>query len=200
VKVARFSVKNTRPPAGQSDEKPDFPRESHLAQPMQMNLASLKPRIFMMPIKIQCGCGQRYAFDIEPFCGRMPFSIACPVCGMDGTNAANEVIAFNLATELSAHRGGRERMVLLAVLGCLMAGMVGVIKASTMGSGIDVLLCLWGAVLAFGLAIGVYFWKHARHLPGLQKKSAWLPVQRAPIKRRFRVPIYPDRMPNCANC
>ncbi|MGA9780479.1 MAG: hypothetical protein WBS33_19660 [Verrucomicrobiia bacterium] len=141
----------------------------------------------MMPVKIHCGCGQRYAFDIEPFCGRMPFPVTCPVCGADGTGAANEVIAFNLATDLSAHHGGRERMMLLAVLGCLMAGMVGVIKASTMASGLDVLLCLWGSVLAFGVAIGVYFWKHASHLPGLAKKSAPATAPRAPINRRVRV-------------
>ena len=103
----------------------------------------------MMPVKIHCGCGQRYAFDIEPFCGRMPFPVTCPVCGADGTGAANEVIAFNLATDLSAHHGGRERMMLLAVLGCLMAGMVGVIKASTMASGLDV------PVVPVGFGVGV---------------------------------------------
>jgi hypothetical protein len=141
----------------------------------------------MIPIKIQCGCGQRYAFDIDPFCGRMPFPVACPVCGADGTVAANEVIAFTLATEISAHHGGRERMVLLAVLGCLMAGMVGVIKASTMASGLDVLLCLWGSVLAFGVAMGVYFLKRAKHPPGLAKRSALRPTRGAPIGRRVRV-------------
>ena len=153
-----------------------------------------------MPVKIQCGCGQRYAFDIEPFCGRMPFSVACPVCGADGTSAANEVIAFNLATELAAHNGGREMMLLLAVLGCLMAGIVGLIKASIMASGIDVLLCLWGSVLAFGVAIGVYCWKHVAHAPGPQKKSAPRTVRHAPAKRMFRVPIHPDRAPNYCNC
>jgi len=161
----------------------------------------LKPVISMMSIKIQCGCSQRYAFDVEPFCGRMPFPVACPVCGADGTSAANEVIAFNLAKELSAHHGGRDRMMLLAVFGCLIAGLVGVIKASTMVSGIDVLLCLWGAVLAFGLAIGVYFWKQASHLPGLQKeKRTRAPARSVPAKRRFQVPIYPDRVPSYANC
>ncbi|HXR46353.1 MAG TPA: hypothetical protein VN784_02845 [Candidatus Limnocylindrales bacterium] len=143
----------------------------------------------MMPVKIQCGCGQRYAFDIEPFCGRMPFPVACPVCGADGTSAANEVIAFTLATELSAHNGGRDRMMLLAVCGCLMAGMVGVIKASTMASGLDVLLCLWGSVLAFGVAIGVYAWKHANRLPGLAKKRASARARHAPVNRRFRVAV-----------
>lgn len=47
----------------------------------------------MIPIKIQCGCGQRYAFDVEPVDGHMPYAVACPVCGVDGTAAANTVIA-----------------------------------------------------------------------------------------------------------
>jgi hypothetical protein len=47
----------------------------------------------MIPIKIQCGCGQRYAFDVEPVNGRMTSPVACPVCGSDGTIAANAIIA-----------------------------------------------------------------------------------------------------------
>ncbi len=47
----------------------------------------------MPGIKVQCGCGQRYAFDVEPVGGRMPFPVACPVCGADGTSAANELIS-----------------------------------------------------------------------------------------------------------
>src|SRR6266545_8071134 len=50
----------------------------------------------MIPIKIQCGCGQRYAFDVEPVGGRMPAAVACPVCGVDGTAAANAVIAQSM--------------------------------------------------------------------------------------------------------
>ncbi|HUA67054.1 MAG TPA: hypothetical protein VMA13_00785 [Candidatus Saccharimonadales bacterium] len=143
----------------------------------------------MMPVKIQCGCGQRYAFDIEPFCGHMPCPVNCPICGTDGTGAANEAIAFSLAKELSAHNGGRERMMLLAVFGCLVAGIVGVVKASAMASGVDVLLCLWGSVLAFGVAIGVYCWKHASRLPGLQKKSAPRLVRRTRLNGRVRIMI-----------
>lgn len=47
----------------------------------------------MISIKIQCGCGQPYAFDVEPVEGQMPSAIACPTCGADGTAAANEAIA-----------------------------------------------------------------------------------------------------------
>ncbi len=52
----------------------------------------------MIPVKIQCQCGQRYAFDIEPEGGQMPFAVACPGCGVDGTAAANEIIAQRLAS------------------------------------------------------------------------------------------------------
>ena len=50
----------------------------------------------MIPIKVQCACGQRYAFDVEPVNGRMPAPVACPVCGADGTADANEIIAQTL--------------------------------------------------------------------------------------------------------
>ncbi|HTQ49793.1 MAG TPA: hypothetical protein VMJ12_03710 [Candidatus Acidoferrales bacterium] len=100
----------------------------------------------------------------------MPFPVACPVCGADGTGAANEMIAFTLSADLSAQQGGRESMLLLAVLGCLVAGVIGVIKASIMASGLDVLMCLWGSVLAFGVAIGVYFWKHSHPPPELTQR------------------------------
>lgn len=56
----------------------------------------------MIPIKIQCGCGQRYAFDVEPVNGFMPTNVACPTCGVDGTTAANEMIAQALAAHAPA--------------------------------------------------------------------------------------------------
>jgi hypothetical protein len=124
-----------------------------------MQSTPVKPLIVMMPIKIQCGCGQRYAFDIEPVCGRMPGRIACPVCGMDGTRVANEIIAFALAAEMSRHDSGRQTVMACAVIGCLIAGLAGVIKAVNMAGGFDVLLCLLGATGAFGMALCVYFWK-----------------------------------------
>ena len=113
----------------------------------------------MIPVKIQCGCGQRYAFDTEPVCGRLPGRVACPICGTDGTRVANEVIAFTLAKEMSKYSSGREAVMIFAVIGCLVTGIAGVIKAMNMTHGIDVLLCLLGAIGAFGMALGVYFWR-----------------------------------------
>jgi hypothetical protein len=52
----------------------------------------------MVPVKIQCDCGQSYAFDVEPANGRMPSPVACPGCGADGTAAANEFISQQLAS------------------------------------------------------------------------------------------------------
>ena len=41
-----------------------------------------------MEIKVQCGCGTRFAFDVEPVNGRMPVRVNCPGCGADGTDLA----------------------------------------------------------------------------------------------------------------
>ena len=53
----------------------------------------------MIPIKIFCGCGQHYAFDVEAVDGRMPTAVACPACGTDGTDAANAIIAQTLSPQ-----------------------------------------------------------------------------------------------------
>lgn len=53
----------------------------------------------MVSVKIQCPCGQRYAFDVEPVNGRMPSLVSCPACGADGTAAANDVIAQSLTAK-----------------------------------------------------------------------------------------------------
>jgi len=46
----------------------------------------------MLEVKIQCDCGQRYKFDVQPVNGQMPFTVNCPICGLDGTAKANEVL------------------------------------------------------------------------------------------------------------
>jgi hypothetical protein len=52
-----------------------------------------------VPVKIVCHCGQKYAFDVYPLNGRMPSPVRCPVCGMDGTVVANEIIALALKAQ-----------------------------------------------------------------------------------------------------
>ena len=46
-----------------------------------------------MEIKIVCDCGQKYIFSVDPENGQMPASVNCPVCGADGTEVANEIMA-----------------------------------------------------------------------------------------------------------
>jgi hypothetical protein len=50
----------------------------------------------MVTIKIECDCGQRYTFDVEPVNGQMGCPVACPACGADGTAAANDIMAHSL--------------------------------------------------------------------------------------------------------
>ncbi|MGO9587756.1 MAG: hypothetical protein ACLP2Y_16340 [Limisphaerales bacterium] len=45
-----------------------------------------------MDIKIVCGCGQKYIFEVDPDNGLMPASVNCPACGADGTQEANEIL------------------------------------------------------------------------------------------------------------
>ncbi len=61
----------------------------------------------MVAIKIQCGCGQRYEFEVEPVNGQVPFAIACPSCGADGTVAANAAITQNLFAQEEITTAGR---------------------------------------------------------------------------------------------
>ena len=51
----------------------------------------------MVPVKVECECGQHYAFEVEPVNGQMAHRVACPTCGLDGTDMANEKIAGALA-------------------------------------------------------------------------------------------------------
>jgi hypothetical protein len=54
-----------------------------------------------VPVKIVCSCGQKYAFDVYPLNGGMPSPVKCPVCGVDGTAVANEIIAIALQAQPS---------------------------------------------------------------------------------------------------
>lgn len=54
----------------------------------------------MVPVKIECECGQNYAFDVEPVNGRMPSAVSCPSCGADGTAAANDYLCGSATGQL----------------------------------------------------------------------------------------------------
>ena len=56
----------------------------------------------MLEIKVQCDCGQRYKFDVEPVDGRMPFTVNCPICGSSGTEKANEILQGMARQNLAA--------------------------------------------------------------------------------------------------
>lgn len=47
----------------------------------------------MRELKVQCDCGQKYKFDVEPVNNMMPFRVNCPLCGVDGTAKANALLA-----------------------------------------------------------------------------------------------------------
>jgi hypothetical protein len=55
-----------------------------------------------MELKVACDCGQKYKFDVEPVEGRMPFTVNCPACGVDGTAAANQLLVQHLASAAPA--------------------------------------------------------------------------------------------------
>ena len=56
----------------------------------------------MIPVKILCECGQKYAFDVEPIDGCIGQAVHCPVCGNEGTTAANQSIAQHLAASAAS--------------------------------------------------------------------------------------------------
>jgi hypothetical protein len=61
----------------------------------------------MIAVKIECGCGQMYAFDVEPVDQAMALPVYCPVCGADGTSAANQTIADYVLRQSSEELNSR---------------------------------------------------------------------------------------------
>jgi hypothetical protein len=71
----------------------------------------------MFSIKIQCGCGQHYEFEVEPVDGLAPCPVACPACGVDGTAAANEAIAHSLSSQANTPAAERTPLRVAATAG-----------------------------------------------------------------------------------
>src|SRR5689334_8796028 len=55
-----------------------------------------------MEIKVQCQCGTKFKFDVEPVHGRMPMPVNCPECASDRTADANQFITQNAAALTAA--------------------------------------------------------------------------------------------------
>src|SRR5215216_4592192 len=71
----------------------------------------------MIPITIECSCGQPYTFEVEPVDGQMPGTVACPTCGVDGTEAANSFIAQTVPAEPAPAAPARLRVSMSAPAG-----------------------------------------------------------------------------------
>src|SRR5436189_3333610 len=59
-----------------------------------------------MEVKVQCACGTRYKFDVEPVNDQLPGPVSCPTCGADGTAASNAIITQSLTAQLPAVTAG----------------------------------------------------------------------------------------------
>lgn len=55
-----------------------------------------------MNVKILCSCGSKYSFDLDQPVLLSAASVACPACGADGTDAANDIIREAMGTGDSA--------------------------------------------------------------------------------------------------
>lgn len=62
-------------------------------------------------------------------------------------------------SEVTERNSSGETALGLAVIGCFVAGAIGLVKASEMENGFGVLLCLLGSVFAFGTVFYIYLGK-----------------------------------------
>src|SRR6266540_4706075 len=108
----------------------------------------------MIPIKIECDCGQRYAFDVQPLHGRMPSPVSCPVCGAEGTDKANEAIARHNA-----------------VMSCAPSALSSK-AAADRKAGLGVRLACWLAAAALIVGGGGWWWVHAQRLQAMPASAS----------------------------
>jgi hypothetical protein len=55
-----------------------------------------------MNLKVECSCGARFSFDVEPRDSRMPSPVQCPICQADATDAANKLIVEQMVVPPAA--------------------------------------------------------------------------------------------------
>src|SRR5712692_331024 len=49
-------------------------------------------------MKIQCPCGMKYSFEIRPEMAARPIRFVCQACGLDSSDAVNELIRQQFGT------------------------------------------------------------------------------------------------------
>ncbi len=101
-------------------------------------------------VKIQCDCGTRYKFDVEPLHGRMPQKVGCPHCGADGTPAANAFLREKLSLASAVGRRDRFGPGLAGAVSAAMVAMLAwyfLIKLT----GYPLGFAAWGVGLLVGL-------------------------------------------------
>ena len=101
-------------------------------------------------VKIQCDCGTRYKFDVEPLHGRMPQKVSCPQCGLDGTVAANSLLRGKLYRPTAAPARGRFGLGLLGAASAAVVAMVAWFFLIKM-TGYPLGFAAWGVGLLVGL-------------------------------------------------
>jgi hypothetical protein len=121
----------------------------------------------MIPVKIQCGCGQKYAFDVEPVNGRLASVVVCPACGADGTTAANDVVAQSLAAPPAVAAPPVMRLQPAATPPPITAAPRPAVRAvpsaapkgaGEYNQGLGIVGALIGAGVGAGAMVGFYVW------------------------------------------
>jgi hypothetical protein len=108
-----------------------------------------------MELKVLCNCGQKYKFDVEPVNNQMPFGVNCPVCGADGTDHANTLIAQSVAAPAVVLPPPQPRVTARAIT--RPASVPAPAQAKSRGEfnlGLGILGAFLGALLAAGALIG----------------------------------------------
>jgi hypothetical protein len=108
----------------------------------------------MVEVKIQCACGTRYKFEVEPAQGRMPQRVSCPGCGADGTPEANAILTSKVGGTQAPAAGGRLGPGIAgAVMAAVMAMVAWFFLIRMTGHALG--FAAWGVGLLVGLGARV---------------------------------------------
>jgi len=99
-------------------------------------------------LRIECDCGTRFKFEVQPLRGRMPQRVECPGCGVDRTAAANAQLRGQLGEAVPT-----SRRFALGLVGAILAGVVGMLAWFFLiqSTGHQIAFAAWGVGLLVGL-------------------------------------------------